>query len=441
MIAVVMALIVLLAWGVACALRLRRHEEQSAHQRTVEEALTSFIETSLDLGTLGDALSAAAETAHRAFRTTRVVLFEPAGKEGHWDSWVPGGESLEPVPDAVRGLFSWFKHNPRLIILDEIAAQRYGAMRLPLSTLKERQGIDVLLPLVDRGITLGAVGLALGHRPSERERKLLEDFRVAVTACSANMRLHREAAQKLTLEKEVDLASAVQQAIVPAIAEGSSGKVSWVGHFRPAGQAGSDFWTAYDLGGGRVLVIIGDVVGSGLAGSMVTAVAKSTCDAVMESGSKVDAPSVLSALNRALYRPSRPIHMMCFAALVDGNRGIVQFANGGHQVPYHVSQGDSPLGVLGGGGPILGELPEVRFKESEKPFREGDLLVLYTDGIVEATNASGDTFGDRRLQRVVRSARDLAPAEVRDRILGTLAEFRGDVPPVDDEALVVLTVR
>src|SRR5262249_25584293 len=159
---------------------------------------------------------------------------------------------------------------------------------------------------------------------------------------------HREAAHKLTLENEVDLAGAVQLALVPPVSEGRAGRLTWTGHYRPAGQVGSDFWSAYDLGNERVLIVIGDVVGTGLAGSMASAVPKSCCDALHAAGAAGDAGNVLIGLNHALFRPQRPIHMTCFAAVFDARAGQVSYANAGHVFPYHMSAGG--LGVLGGSG-------------------------------------------------------------------------------------------
>lgn len=439
-IGLILAVLVATIWAVVALSRRRGRSHKEYRSDVTEEALTVFVERSLALGSFAEVVGEAAATAQAAFRATRVVRFEPGAREGVWDALSATGEPLDAVPDASRPVFARFKHNAEVVVLDDASGGKFGALRLPLTELGQRYGIDVLVPLVGLGQTMAVLGLSVGRRVSAFERGLLDHLRIEATAAALNVRLHREAAHKLTLEKEVDLASAVQLTLVPPVDAGRGRHVAWVGHYRPAGQAGSDFWSAYDLGDGRVLVVVGDVVGRGLAGSMVSAVAKSCCDSLNAAVATLDAGTLLTALNRALWRPARPIHMTCFAAIFDGAAGTVQFANAGHPLPYVARPVEPRLGVLSGSGPMLGDAPDTRYRASERPVRAGDLILLYTDGIVEATNAERMPFGERRLQRALLQAVGERPEVARDRILGALGDFRGGAPPVDDEALVVVRI-
>ncbi len=439
MIAVALAVVVLLVWMVVLALRQKRGQANRSRAGANEEVLTEFVVRSLELHAFGDVLADAAATAQLAFGAARSVIFEPGARDGAWDVWAPGPQPLEPIPDAARPVFAWLKHNAEVISLDDVAGPRFGAMRIPLTDLKARYGIDTLVPLVDRRQTIGAIGLFLGRRPSTFERGLLDHLRIEATAAAANLRLHREAAHKLTLEKEVDLASAVQRALVPAVNEASGRGLSWVGHCKPAGQAGSDFWCSYEVSGGKLLVVVGDVIGTGLAGSMVSAVAKSCCDAFSSAGT-TDPGALLTALNRSLWRPQKPIHMTCVAALFDASGGQVAWANAGHPMPYFAGALEERLGVLTGSGPMLGDLQEARYTSSKRAIASGDGVLLYTDGIVEAMNLQRAPFGERRLQRVLAGTKLVSPAIARDAILAALDEFRTGAPVDDDELLVLVRV-
>jgi serine phosphatase RsbU (regulator of sigma subunit) len=436
---ILLAAIAVIAWGAVVAVRRRGRAATAATAGSADLAITAFVERSLDLESLSDVLAAGGEAARAAFAAVTVVAFEPGAREAQWDAANPGVQALEPVPDADRGVFAWFKHNSGVVLLAEIGDARYGAMRVPLGNLARRYSIDAIVPLVDRGQTIGALGLGLPRRPTRDERELYDVFRQEVTAAAANVRLHREAAHKLTLEKEVDLAGAVQLALVPPVSEGRAGKLVWTGHYRPAGQVGSDFWSAYDLGNERVLIVIGDVVGTGLAGSMASAVAKSCCDALHAAGAAGDAGNVLIALNRALFRPQRPIHMTCFAAVFDARAHSVSYANAGHVLPYHWSP--RGLGVLGGSGPMLGDGPDARYSPTVRPIEPGDVFLLFTDGISEAMNAQRAPFGERRLQRAIaRATGGVGPRATKEAILTSVEEFRAGTTPHDDEALVVVRV-
>jgi sigma-B regulation protein RsbU (phosphoserine phosphatase) len=250
----------------------------------------------------------------------------------------------------------------------------------------------------------------------------------------------------LTLAKEMDLASAVKLALVPDEVEGSVGPISWAGHYQTAGQAGSDFWGVYPLVDGKVLFLIGDAVGTGLAGSMVAAVVKSCCDAVYDategSGGGPGPPELLGALSAALQRPSTPTHARCFAALFDPQAQRILYANAGHTLPYRISFTDGPqLGVLAGAGSLLGDAVDQVYRENRSPLGQREVFVLFTDGLVKARSREGEPFGERRLQRVLAVQKEASAREIRERILTSLAAYHDGGPLADDIALVVVRCK
>jgi serine phosphatase RsbU (regulator of sigma subunit) len=186
------------------------------------------------------------------------------------------------------------------------------------------------------------------------------------------------------------------------------------------------------------LIVIGDVIGTGVAGSMVSAAAKSCCDALAARGELVEPGTLLTLLNRALYRPVKPIQMTCFAALFDVQTSVLSWANAGHPVPYMAAAAEERLTVLPGGGPMLGDEADARWVTQRRSLVAGDSVLLYTDGIVEAMNSTRSPFGERRLQRAFQAARAYAPGQTRDLVLRALEEFRGGAAPVDDEVLVIV---
>jgi serine phosphatase RsbU (regulator of sigma subunit) len=442
-VAVILAVTFLFIWLIVVQLRHGKLDEQVS-VASARDALTEFAERTLELHSVAEILAFAAHGARVIFGCTRVVAFVPSTEQGGWDASVPGAEELGGVAPQLRPLFGWFRHNHATASAADLAEPRFGAMRGLLAEVMNGYQVDVVVPLVDRGQTLGALALRIGRKLTDADRELMKLFRLQVTAACANVRLHREAAHLMTLAKEVDLASAVQRALVPADPEGSLGPLRWAGHYRPAGEAGSDFWTAYRLDGHRLMLVIGDAVGTGLAGSMVSAVAKACCDAFIDAQSDtLDPGTLLGTLNRALWRPTNPLHMTCFAALLDHDKGEVQWANAGHTLPYVLGHdsGQPVLHVLAGAGPLLGDAPETGYRVHQRPLVTHDALVLYTDGIVNATNLRGIEFSERRLQRVIVAAAQGTPAALRDRILQAVEEFRGGAQLADDEALVVVRHR
>jgi phosphoserine phosphatase RsbU/P len=225
------------------------------------------------------------------------------------------------------------------------------------------------------------------------------------------------------------------------------GAISWAGHYQPAGQAGSDFWAVYPVGGGRAMFLIGDAVGTGLGGSMVAAVVRSCCDAVYDasrgsSDGGPGPPELLAALSSALQRPSTPSHARCFAALFDPASRRILYANAGQTLPYRINfAGGTQLGVLAGSGPLLGDTIDQAYRENRSPLGSPEVFVLFTDGLVKARSREGEPFGERRLQRVLAAQKDASAREIRERILTSLAAYHDGGPLADDIALVVVRCK
>ncbi len=426
-------------WLVALVTIRARGARRLGRAAAARRALADFSIQSLELQSAADVLDLAAQAGRVIFGTSRPVGFLP-GDGSSWLAHVPDrDESLGDVPAALTGVFGWFRHNPAIAVRADLAEARYGAMRAPLRQVMEQYGVDVLMPLVHRGQSLGVFGIALAQVPGPVERVLLSQFRLEVTQASANVRLHREASHVISLAKEVDLASAVQQTLVPEMGDGSANGLEWAGHFRAAGDAGSDFWTMYPLPGDRTLVLIADATGIGLAGSMLSAVVKSCCDALMDSpdGPATDDPAkLLRAANVALYRSEEPVHMRAFAAVFDPTAGTLRFANAGHRAPYHLRS--DGLGVLSGPGPMLGDDSRARYKTVERRLTRGDAIVFYTDGIVGTRNPEAEVFGERKLQRLLDGGPFASAMALRDGVLTAVERFRGGGPLLDDEAMVVV---
>jgi serine phosphatase RsbU (regulator of sigma subunit) len=438
MIGAAVGVVLVLVWLTVAAIRRGRIVAAATGGGPAHEALADFAEQSLELESVDQILALAARTSMQVFGAQHAVAFVHGVQEGNWETRSITGD-VEEVPPAMRGVFGWFRHNMTIAVRADLGEARFGAMRGPLGQIMDRYDVDVVVPLVHRTQILAAIGFQLGRRPSGMDRSLMKKFRLEATSATANVRLHREASHIISLAREVDLASAAQQALVPDELDGGAGTIRWAGHFQAAGEAGSDFWCTYDLGG-RVLVIIGDATGIGLAGSMVSAVVRSCCDAIIDAhGDRVDPASLLGTLNRALWRPEKPAHMTAFAALFDPSQGTVKYANAGHCFPYYVAS-KGKLGVLHGSGPVLGDELQSRYQIAEQAIASGDTLVFFTDGIVATQNPQGKPFGERRLQKMLNGTVDVQPGSLRDRIVNEVNRYRESRPRIDDEALIVVRV-
>jgi serine phosphatase RsbU (regulator of sigma subunit) len=257
--------------------------------------------------------------------------------------------------------------------------------------------------------------------------------------------LMRETAEKATLEKELEVARTIQETLVPPPDLVDRGFIRLAGYFMPASQCGGDWWTVHDLPDGRILVVIGDVTGHGVPSAMITAAAKAACDVVRATeGSRLTVTRLLEVMNRAIFESAkRKFVMTCFASILDPKSKTITFANAGHNFPYLFRPGageGQDFQVLMSRGNRLGDIEESTYQEKTQPLQAGDILVWYTDGIVECENDHGEEYGEKRFRAAIRRGADLDPAGMRESVVASASQFFGDRPRKDDITMVFAKV-
>jgi serine phosphatase RsbU (regulator of sigma subunit) len=254
-----------------------------------------------------------------------------------------------------------------------------------------------------------------------------------------------ETTAKAVLEKELELARAIQETLVPPSDLIERGGLAVAGHFRPATQCGGDWWAVHDMADGRVLIIIGDVTGHGVPAAMITAAAKAACDVgrALE-GVRLTPGRLLELMNRAIFESARRKFVMtCFACTIDMRSRAIVYANAGHNFPYlyrsptALRENESEFTVLMSRGNRLGDIPDSTFSETTQTLRGGDRLVFYTDGLIECEGPTGEEYGEKRLRNSIRNAAEQNPAQMRDSLMAVAEQFYGDRPRKDDITLVV----
>ena len=207
---------------------------------------------------------------------------------------------------------------------------------------------------------------------------------------------------------------------------------------RPARSVGGDL---YDVvaEGGRVWLLVGDVSGKGVGAALFMAVTKTLFHAIAPTAGSV--AEAMGRVNRELARDNeRSMFVTAFAARLDLATGELEYVNAGHSPTYRLEPGRAPAPLGGPVDPALGGVEGHLYRESVVRLRPGDALVLYTDGVVEARNASGEEFHARRLESYLDGCRDTAAADVVRGLVGRLEDFAGDTPQYDDVPILVLRV-
>jgi serine phosphatase RsbU (regulator of sigma subunit) len=161
-----------------------------------------------------------------------------------------------------------------------------------------------------------------------------------------------------------------------------------------------------------------------------------------EAGASVDPGDLLVQMNRAVYQVGRTQWLMtAFAAVCDARAGELEFANAGQNFPYvltPVAGGECKLQQLVARGNALGAVSSTRFATQRRPLGPTDRLFLYTDGLVDQANATGEPYGDKRMRAVLAAPDDDATG-LPDRLLADFGRHVGQAKVGDDITLVVVS--
>jgi serine phosphatase RsbU (regulator of sigma subunit) len=253
--------------------------------------------------------------------------------------------------------------------------------------------------------------------------------------------LLQETASKATFQKELEVARSIQEALVPSSELVDRPFLRLSGYFGPATECGGDWWTYHDLEDGKVLVIIADVTGHGVPSAMITAVAKAAVDTLrVVTNDNLTVTYLLEILNRAIFESAkRKFVMTCFASIIDPKANTITFANAGHNFPYlyREEDGQAKFNVLMTRGNRLGDMESSTYQPKQEEIRPGDVIVWYTDGIVECESEIGEEYGEKRFRNSIRKLAPKEPDEIRDGVILAANQFFGNMPRKDDITLVI----
>jgi hypothetical protein len=249
----------------------------------------------------------------------------------------------------------------------------------------------------------------------------------------------RSYARGRRLELQVEIARQVQSELLPSPAQ-AFGPLRLATVYRPAEQVSGDFYDVFPAGDGRIAIVMGDVSGKGVPAALVMGVIHG---AVRSSGWTQSTPAheeESGRLNLLLCeKASFSRYASMFWCYYEPLTRRLCYVNAGHHPPLLVGEGDHGIEIvpLDAGGPVLGLLPAARYEQARCDVRPGAVLVLYSDGLIEATDPAGEEYGERRLRELLAKAGAGSPDDIRDTILGSAGAFLGAAPLRDDLTLVV----
>jgi phosphoserine phosphatase RsbU/P len=370
-------------------------DEASNSLRTV--AARGFTPERLVPVEIGDERSVAA----KVYRERRTVTFDPA----------------DPVPVPVgRGGDRGYRGHSFLSV-----PICYAAPGMPVRCVG-------VINLTDR------IG---GDRFTLDDRKLVSAVANQIGAAVENSRLVERDLQQQRLQRELELAHDLQLKLLPSPTV-LQGDADVAARCLPADSVGGDFYTFSRLGRGRVGVMLGDVASHGFSAALVMAMVMSA--AGIHAGASTTPDETLTALLESLSSElaKTEMHFSVFYGVLDPHAGRLSYANAGHPHAFRVPRAGPPE-RLESTAPPLGLATVGSIQRRQVPWSMGsDLLVLWTDGLVDARNEEGQPFGEQRLLDCVSKHRRDNPETIVSTVLKDAEAF--GARPTDDRTLLVLRI-
>jgi sigma-B regulation protein RsbU (phosphoserine phosphatase) len=326
-----------------------------------------------------------------------------------------------------------------LVLMDLNYARDTTSGKEGLDLISRIQAVDHDLPIVVMTawatVDLAVESMRLGVRdfvqkPWENSR-LLKKLRTQIDLGRARrLQQHREAETQLELDEAREIQRGLMPRRMPTL-HGFSLASAW----QPARAVSGDYLGAFKLSESHAALCVADVAGKGFPAALLMSNMQAALKSLV---SEKIAPSELCEKLNLFVCGNTPLRkfVSCFYSDLDVTKRTLTFTNAGHNPPFLVRRNGECI-RLDDGGRVIGAFTDSNYTQREVQLHEGDRLLLFTDGVTEARNESGEEFGEERLEECLRAYAGHNAAELRTIILHDVAGFcAGNFD--DDAALMVV---
>jgi sigma-B regulation protein RsbU (phosphoserine phosphatase) len=254
-----------------------------------------------------------------------------------------------------------------------------------------------------------------------------------------NLYTYVEVLEKREFEREVDIAAQIQQKLLPAqLPEMESAAIAV--YNKPAKGVSGDYYDVFRLGADKLGMAICDVAGKGIPAALVMVMIRSILHLIISPDR--DAAATLGWINRGITGRIDLDHFATVAVLIyDQKRREIEYSNAAHLPLLVYRQKTGSTFKVDTEGLPIGIEKDARYQLKRFPLETGDVILLCTDGIIEAMNPAGQQYGVAGVRRMLEKGAVLPPEELVGAIREDLGRFVGTARQHDDQTLLVMKVQ
>lgn len=283
-------------------------------------------------------------------------------------------------------------------------------------------------------ITAGDLEVVVDVRINEEFASLSSGINTTVDALKKSI-----AEAEARIDQELSFAKSIQHAALPSVFPPYPHRkdFSIFACMDTAKEVGGDFYDFYLLNEDALVFLVADVSGKGIPAAMFMMQAKTMLKSLSESG--LSPEQVFTQANDKLCQNNEAeMFVTAWMGVLDLRSGLLTFVNAGHNPPLLRHRDGTSRYVKSPAGLVLAGLEGIVYRAQELQLQPGDLLLLYTDGVTEATDLEGGLFGTQRLQSCVDGLLHADVEQVCQEVLGAVEQFEGKAPRADDITMLSL---
>lgn len=347
-----------------------------------------------------------------------------------------GAEALKQITlKRGQGIAGWIAEQRQGVIIDDCSRDpRHTELTDQMTHFQTRSllGVPVLMGERLLGV-LEAVNKKRG-RFSRADLRLLEKIAAFMAVPLQNAVLIRQMLDRERIEKELQIARDIQRSFLRQEAVAFPGlDIAFLNI--PSSEVGGDYYEVLPRNQREIVFSINDVAGHGIPAALLVAVFRSGFVYPLRHGRTIGA--TIGHLNRLLAETTEAnLYVTSFTCQLDVDAGMLEYISAGHPSPL-VVRGSEVL-ELAGQGLAVGMFAEAEYPVGRFRMQPGDVLVLYTDGVVEAANAAGEEYSRERLRETVAARRSLPAGELQAAVLADIRGFCGREEFADDLTLMIV---
>jgi serine phosphatase RsbU (regulator of sigma subunit)/pSer/pThr/pTyr-binding forkhead associated (FHA) protein len=344
-------------------------------------------------------------------------------------------ETLEEVRISRTVMEEVLKNGKSVLTADAQHDPRYASQTIAL--LGIRSVLAVPLSVNENDV----FGLVYADSPTTEATFTEEHLNILTTLASVasirveNARLLEERFERERMERELELATEIQQRFQPSAPPIMDG-YEFQGISFSCYEIGGDYYDFIRLHNGRMLIALGDVSGKGTAAALLMSSLHAAIHAQVAARSPLD--EIVRSVNEYLSENTPTNRFVTlFIAELNPLDGTLKYINAGHNPPL-IGRIDGTVEQLSSGGFPLGIMPMAEYEIGETKINSGEALVVYSDGVSEAANLKGEEFGMERLSHVISRNLAASASGLRDKVESALSTFTQTAPAGDDITLVIV---